>query len=237
MGPDTGNGTGLTWKGPPCRTVCTRQLQGAQADGNACPVAPLATLSEPGAYRCLCELGGTEDFFPCIWHRHVLEFQYSTCCSVAFGSLWQVLAAVAVVVCVSADDCSRATCLRACKSFCFRNLSVGCPRSSSSSRTEVCTLSGATARRHTWEMIDCRWPDRRALAEKTCLIDRQRGIFCRQAGSPTTAEHLLQDVGAILGQGGPWFAVDVGSTESVNTWGRLCPGHIRKGGGNPKSRA
>ncbi len=196
-------------------------------------------LSEGRPWQGSDELPGTDDFFSCIWCLCVLKFGYSTCGYVAFDGLRQVFAAFAVAVCVSADNCVRALFLEACKYLLQSCLGVSSPRSPCSVGTEVCPLPRAITRRHAWEMNDCRWSDRVATAEEIQAGYSRRPV-CRGLGSPaiaTTARHSQRGAGAVTGQGGLWFAVGVSSNESVNTGVDACPGRVRKGGGNPKSRA
>lgn len=103
------------------------------------------------------------------------------------------------------------------------------PRSLGSLGTEAYTFLGVITRRHAWEMIDCRWPDRGALAEKSWQAGGLRLFVCGEIGSSAvsaTAKHAWQGAGAILGQGRLWFAVDIHSIESVNTQGPCGSGTL-----------
>lgn len=181
-----------------------------------------------------------EDFFSCIWFPRVLKFSYSTCGYVAFGRLRQVCAVVAVEVCVSADKCIRALFLEARRCWLPGRRKCLRLRSSFSVGTEARTLPGPITRRHTWEMNDCRRPDRVVGAEESEQAQRVWRLACADGGSPvrsTTAEHSWRSARAALSQGGLWFAVDVSPNTSVNTWANARSGRVRKGGANRKSRA
>ena len=163
----------------------------------------------------------------------MLKFHYSTCCNIAFGSLRQALAAVAVVAYACTGACIRGGLSSVLKCLSSRRLYRFCARSSSFSRMEAYYLPEAITRRRAWEMVDCRWPDRSPLAEAgPCrrlvgAIFAARIFFMLPAFS-TAGWYSLANTRAILGQGGFRFAVDVSTTQSVNTRAVAGPGAFGK---------
>ncbi len=177
-------------------------------------------------------------FFSCIWYRRVLEFVYSTCGSVAIGSLrrFSVAAAAATVAYVSANKCIRAIRLWACKYLSLRSLGVSCLRSLSSLGMEAYTLLEAITRIHAWEMIVAGptvafWPRKSRQEVSSRYFVRQD--LTLPAFSPAMW-YFLTNTRAIVGQGGFWFAVDVSPIKSVNTRADGSPGRLRKGGGSQR---